>query len=169
MGAAMNISDFLEEKRCHFERMPHAPAFTSERMAHELHVTGNEVAKTVLLCADGGYCFVVAILPATKKLDIDCASKLLGGTKLRLAEKHEITEHCPDCEFGILPPFGSRYKMQTIVDASLAENEEIVFEGNTHDEAIRMKFEEFRRLEEPLVAPITVRENTPEKPIRKRK
>jgi Ala-tRNA(Pro) deacylase len=165
----MDISEYLEKKCCGFERMPHAPTYTSERMAHELHVTGKEVAKTVLLCADGGYRFVVAILPATKKLDFDRASKLLGGTELRLAEKHEITEHCPDCEFGILPPFGSRYGMQTIVDASLAENDEIVFEGSTHDEAIRMKFEEFRRLEEPLVAPIAVREDLPPKPIRKSK
>jgi hypothetical protein len=51
--------------------------------------------------------------------------------------------------------------MQTIVDLSLAENEDIIFEGNTHHEAIRMKFDEFRRLEEPLVAPITVREDLP--------
>jgi len=42
--------------------------------------------------------------------------------------------------------------MKTIVDEGLADDEEIVFEGNTHDEAIRMRFDEFRRLEEPLVA-----------------
>lgn len=157
----MNIPEFLEKKHCHFQRMPHEPVYTSERIAHELHVPGQEVAKTVLLCANGGYRYVVAVLPSSKKLDLSRASRLLGGTKLRFAEKHEITEHCPDCEFGILPPFGSRYAMQTIADSSLAENEEIVFEGNTHHEAIRMKFDEFRRLEEPLVAPITEADDCP--------
>jgi Ala-tRNA(Pro) deacylase len=121
-----------------------------------LHVAGRAVAKTVLLCANG-YGYVVAVLPANKKLDLDRAAKLLGGATLRLAKKEEICEHCPDCECGILPPFGSRYAMQTILDSSLAENDEIVFEGNTHQEAIRMKFEEFRRLEEPLVAPIAIK------------
>lgn len=157
----MNITEFLAEKQCKFERMPHQPVYTSERMAHELHVPGQEVAKTVLLRANGGYRYVVAVLPSSKKLDLARASRLLGGTKLRIAEKHEIAEHCPDCEFGILPPFGSRYNMKTIVDLSLAENEEIVFEGSTHQEAVRMKFDEFRRLEEPLVAPITVADDCP--------
>ena len=157
----MNISEFLAEQHCQFERMPHKPAYSSERMAHELHVPGQEVAKTILLRANGGYRYVVAVLPSSKKLDLARASRLLGGTKLRIAEKHEVTEHCPDCEFGILPPFGSRYAMQTIADASLAENDEFVFEGNTHHEAIRMKFDEFRRLEEPLVAPITVADDCP--------
>jgi Ala-tRNA(Pro) deacylase len=157
----VDIAEFLAEKRCKFERLPHQPVYTSERMAHELHVPGQEVAKTVLLRANGGYRYVVAVLPSSKKLDLARASKLLGGTKLEIAEKREITEHCPDCEFGVLPPFGSRYAMRTILDAGLAENEEIVFEGNTHQEALRMKFDEFRRLEEPLVAPITVADDCP--------
>jgi Ala-tRNA(Pro) deacylase len=152
----MNIPEFLEKCHCHFERVSHGPTYTSERMAHELHVPGQRVAKSVLLRANGGYRYVVAVLPSSKKLDLNRASRLLGGTSLRLARKEEICERCPDCECGILPPFGSRYTMQTIVDSSLAENEEIVFEGNTHEEAIRMNFGEFRRLEEPLVAPITV-------------
>jgi Ala-tRNA(Pro) deacylase len=42
--------------------------------------------------------------------------------------------------------------MKTIVDTSLGEDEDIWFEGNTHEEAIRMKFAEFCRLEQPLVA-----------------
>jgi Ala-tRNA(Pro) deacylase len=155
----MNISEFLDKHKCHFQRVPHGAAYTSEHMAHELHVPGKQVAKTVLLRANGGCHYIVAVLPSNKKLDLRRAAGLLGGTMLRIAEKHEISEHCPDCEDGILPPFGSRYNMRTIMDASLAENEEIVFEGNTHHEAIRMKFDEFRRLEEPLVAPITEREH----------
>ncbi len=154
----MNIPDFLEKQKFTFRRMPHNAAFSSERMAHELHVPGKAVAKTILLRANGGSHYIVAVLPSHKKLDLDRAAKLLGGTKLRVAKKQEVTEHCPDCEYGILPPFGSRYAMRTIADLSLAENEEIVFEGNTHQEAICMKFADFRRLEEPLVAPITRRE-----------
>jgi Ala-tRNA(Pro) deacylase len=157
----MNIAKFLTKNHSKFARLPHKPVYTSERMAHELHLSGDEVAKTVLLRANGGYRFVVAVLPSSKKLDLARASRLLGGTKLRVAEKQEIAEHCPDCEFGILPPFGSRYHMTTIADSGLADNEEIVFEGNTHREAIRMKFAEFRRLEEPLIAPIVVADDCP--------
>ena len=44
---------------------------------------------------------------------------------------------------------------KTLVDSSLAKEEEIVFEGNTHHEAIRMKFSDFCRLESPLIIPLT--------------
>ena len=147
----MNISAFLEEQHCSFAVMPHPTTYTAQEMAHELHVPGREVAKTVLLRA-GGDEFVVAMVPANKRVNLDRASELLGGADVKLASEADITAHCPDCELGALPPFGSRYGMKTIVDEGLADDEEIVFEGNTHDEAIRMRFDEFRRLEEPLVA-----------------
>jgi Ala-tRNA(Pro) deacylase len=149
----MNVAEFLQRGHYKFDRVPHAPAYSAQRLAHELHVSGREVAKTVLLRANGGYEFVVAVLPASKQIDLERASKLLGGAKLCLATEFEIATHCPDCEFGVLPPFGSRYGMKTIVDSSLAEDESIWFEGNTHEEAIRITFEDFRRLEHPIVAP----------------
>jgi Ala-tRNA(Pro) deacylase len=152
----MNVTTFLKERKCWFERLPHLPTYSALRMAHEIHVRGRDVAKTVLLRADGGYKYVVAVLPANKMIDFAQASELLGGSKLELATEIEVANHCPDCEFGVLPPFGSRYGMPTIVDSSLAEDEEIVFEGNTHVEAIRMRFEEFCRIESPLVAPFAV-------------
>jgi len=149
----MNVAKFLERGHYKFERVPHQPTYSAQRLAHELHVSGREVAKTVLLRANGGYEFVVAVLPASKKIDIKRASKLLGGAKVELATEFDIAARCPDCDFGVLPPFGSRYGMKTIVDSSLAADEFIWFEGNTHEEAIRMKFDEFRRLEQPVVAP----------------
>jgi Ala-tRNA(Pro) deacylase len=79
------------------------------------------------------------------------ASAALGGAKLQLATETDVASHCPDCEVGVLPPFGSQYAMTTIVDESLANDAEIVFDGNRHDEAIRMKFDDFRQIEEPLI------------------
>jgi Ala-tRNA(Pro) deacylase len=154
----MNVAKFLEAGKYQFERVPHRATYSAQHLAHELHVPGREVAKTVLLRADGGYKHVVAVLPANKTIDFKKASKLLGGSKLELATEFDIAAHCPDCDFGVLLPFGSRYGMKTIVDSSLADDEDIWFEGNTHDEAIRMKFAEFRRLEQPLVAPFAVNE-----------
>jgi Ala-tRNA(Pro) deacylase len=93
----------------------------------------------------------VAVLPATHHIDFALASEALGGSKLALATEVEIADHCPDCELGVLPPFGSQYGMKTIVDESLAKDEQIVFEGNTHHDAIRMKFRDFQQIEHPLI------------------
>jgi Ala-tRNA(Pro) deacylase len=88
------------------------------------------------------------------KIDFKRVCRLLGVPKLGLATEFDIAAHCPDCDFGVLPPFGSRNGLKTIVDSSLTDDEFIWFEGNTHEEAIRMKFEDFRRLEQPIIAPI---------------
>lgn len=147
----MNIAKFLKEQNVEFQLVPHRETYDAQRMAQAIGVAGCEVAKTVLLKVAGDHVFVVAVLPADKTIDLDRASQILGEGKLALATEPEISQHCPDCEVGVLPPFGSKYKMLTIVDANLAKEEEIVFEGNTHHEAIRMKFADFRRIEEPRI------------------
>ena len=149
----MNIADFLQDQNVEFELSPHRDTYDAQRMAATIHVSGREVAKTVLLRVDESY--VVAVLPANKAIDFDQAAGLLGARKVELATEIEISEHCPDCEIGALPPFGSQYGMKTLVDESLAEDEEIVFEGNTHHEAFRVSYEDFHRLEEPLVGKFT--------------
>lgn len=150
----MNVITFLDERKCQFERIPHEPTYSAQRLAQELHVPGQDVAKTVLLRVNGGgNQFIVAVLPASKNVDFERASKLFGKSKVHLATEFEIAAHCPGCDFGVLPPFGSRYGMKTIVDSSLANDFEIVFEANTHEEAIRMKFADFVEIEDPLIAP----------------
>src|SRR5262249_5350423 len=151
----MNVKAFLEERRVPFDVLMHEPTYDAQHMAQCVHVPGREVAKTVLLRANHGYKYIVAVLPATTMIDFERASKDLGGTELALATEIEMAEICPDCEMGALPPFGSQYGLKTVVDESLLADESIVFEGNTHAEAIRMKFTDFCDIEHPLVLPIT--------------
>jgi Ala-tRNA(Pro) deacylase len=147
----MNVAEFLADKQIHFQAIPHRPAYDAQRLAQTLHVPGREVAKTVLLRANGGYTYFVAVLSASKSIDLDKVSAALGGSHIRLASEMELGQRCPDCEFGVLPPFGSQYGIRTLVDESLKQDEEILFEGNTHGEAIRMRFDDFCRLENPLI------------------
>lgn len=151
----MNIEKFLGDRQVAFDLIPHFETHDAQRMAATLHVPGREVAKTVLLRADRGYKYVVAVLPAHKVVDLERASEMLGGTQLELATEVEIADHCPDCELGALPPFGSQYGMKTLVDESLTEDVQIVFEGNNHHEAIRMEFADFREIEEPVIGSFT--------------
>jgi Ala-tRNA(Pro) deacylase len=97
---------------------------------------------------------LLAVLPATYYVYPELARQALDAHTLSLATEEECGRMFPDCEVGALPPFGSLYGLPTIIDTSLTEDEQIVFEGNTHHEAIRMKFQDFRRLEQPQVASI---------------
>ncbi len=148
----MSMKQFLQRRRVPFEAIEHPEAFDAQHLAQALHTPGREVAKTVLLRADHNYSQVVAVLPATHRIDFEALSTFLGGTSLELATEVEIAERCADCEFGVLPPFGSHYGAQTIVDQSLTQDEYISFESDSHTEAIRMKYSDYYDFEHPLVA-----------------
>jgi Ala-tRNA(Pro) deacylase len=153
----MKVKEFLNQQKVAYDVLHHEPTYDAQHMAHAVHVPGAEVAKTVLLRANHGYRYVTAIVPANKKIDFEIASRSLGHCELRLATETEISEVCPDCEFGILLPFGSQYGVKTIVDSAFEKQPEIVFEGNTHQESIRIQFADFCRLESPLIVPLTRR------------
>ncbi len=148
----MSMKHFLQRRHIPFEIVTHPETFDAQHLARALHTPGKDVAKTVLLRADHDYRYVVAVLPATHMVDFDALRTFLGGVTLELATECEIAERCPDCEIGVLPPFGSHYGAQTIVDDSLAKDEYISFESDTHTEAIRMKYSDFYNFEHPLVA-----------------
>ena len=151
----MNIADFLKQEKVKFDVISHMDTYNAQTMAQTLHVSGHHVAKTVLLRADGGKAFVVAVLPASRSIDLQLVSQLLGGRQVELASEADMADHCPDCELGALPPFGSYYGMMTIVDAGLDDDEEILFEGNNHHESIRMLLHDFRQIEQPVVGHFT--------------
>jgi Ala-tRNA(Pro) deacylase len=148
----MSMKHFLQKRHVPFEAIEHAAAFDAQHLAQALHTPGREVAKTVLLRADHGYSYVVAVLPATHRIDFDALSTFLGGASIELATEVEIAERCPDCEFGVLPPFGTHYGATTVVDESLTQDEYIAFESDSHTEAIRMRYADFYDFEQPLVA-----------------
>ena len=151
----MNIQEFLARQNIPFEVLQHRDTYDAQRMAQAVHVSGHKVAKTVLLRISEPCEYVVVVLPATHTVDFDKARRVLGAENVELATEMEMSQRCPDCDIGALPPFGSQYDMKTVVDESLTEGEEIVFEGCLHSEAIRMKYADFARLENPQVVSLS--------------
>jgi Ala-tRNA(Pro) deacylase len=149
---AMRIAKLLAEQQVAFESLPHAPAFTAQKLAKSLHVPGRQVAKCVLLRGSSG--FLLAILPATHQIEVDRLARYLGG-EVRLATGEEIASIFPDCEWGVVPPFGTLYGIRTLLDDSLAGEDMMVFEDQTHVEAIRLRCADFERLEKPLRFPFS--------------
>lgn len=147
----MSITQDLQRRHVPFEVVPHDECFGAQHLAEALHTPGREVAKSVLLRAEHSYEFFVAVLPASHRIDFEKLQTFLGGVTLSLASEREIQERCPDCESGTLPPFGTHYGAQTIVDRSLTGDEHITFEGFSHSEAIRMRFEDYYSFEHPLI------------------
>jgi Ala-tRNA(Pro) deacylase len=68
-----------------------------------------------------------------------------------LVTEPEFAEAFPDCEVGAMPPFGSLYGLSVYVDETLTRDEEIAFNAGSHRELMRMRYEDFERLENPTV------------------
>lgn len=146
MKANIRVSQFLDDQRIHFETLIHPPAYTAQKLAHRLEVSGRNVAKSVLLVAPSGY--YLAVLPATHQVDLAQVAQVLG-TPVRLAQQDEIAELFNDCEHGTMSPFGRLYGLSTLLDESIAVGHHMIFEAQRHSLSIRMRCQDFERVEQP--------------------
>ena len=71
---------------------------------------------------------------------------------LELATEDELADLFPDCEVGVIPPFGSLYGLQTWVDSRLTEDDHIGFDGQSHDQALRVSYSSYEAIKDPRVA-----------------
>lgn len=148
----MSIRDFLRSQSVPFTALLHPPAMSAARRAQRVRVPGQQVAKGVLVHADQG--FVLAVVPSTYRVDLSRLALVLDRKvgDLRIATEDEVETVFADCERGALPPFGHLYGLITVVDSSLASVGEIVVEGNTRHEGIRLRYRDYEALERPLRA-----------------
>lgn len=146
---AASINEFLKSHRVPFATLTHRTAFTAQEGAAVTHVPGKEWAKTVVCIADGQP--VLAVLPAHYTVDVERLRALAGAAVLRLANETELAPLYPDCEVGAMPPLGPLYGQRVFVDKSLVQDPEIVFNAGTHTDAIRMGFDDFVRLVNPVI------------------
>ncbi len=150
MSIARNLKTFLDENRVRYHVLKHHEEFTAQEIAHALHVPGKELAKVVMVKADGQ--LVMAVLPASFRVDLDKLAGVVAAERAELATENEFKGYFPDCEPGAMPPFGNLYHLPVYVDRTLAEDDQIVFEAGTHHEAIKLDYLDFERLAQPVEA-----------------
>ena len=146
----MQITEYLDKSGISYTVTEHQPTFTAQRMAAEEHERGRFVAKPVIVKADDEY--VMCVLSACCKVDLDALKEQLGAKSVALADEKEIEKLFEDCELGAEPPFGNLYKLTTVIDRSIDEDDHIMFQAGTHDRAISMNMVDYRN----LVAPRTL-------------
>jgi Ala-tRNA(Pro) deacylase len=145
----MKVLDFLDSNSARYEITEHRTTFSAQQMAAQEHVPGINVAKPVVVKADNDY--LMCVLPACCKVDLDALKKQLAVSEVALADESEMAKMFTDCQLGAEPPFGKLYGLSTIMDKTLDEDEYIVFQGGTHERAIKMTLEEYKALAEPVI------------------
>lgn len=150
MPVLTKLREFLDQNGVHYEVGSHRLAFTAQEVAAAQHVPGKELAKVVMLRS--GTAFIMTVLPAPYRVDIERAKVALGKSDLSLATEQEFKNLFPQCEPGAEPPFGNLYNLPVYVDQTLTRDEDIVFNAGSHTQTIKMKYADFARLVQPKVA-----------------
>ena len=141
------IKKLLDEHSIKYTIIKHSSTYTAQEIAASAHISGKELAKTVMIKFDGK--MAMAVLPASYKINFDDLKEVLGVEKVRLAYEQEFMDKFPDCEVGAMPPFGNLYGLEVYVAESLADDEEIAFNACSHTELIRMRYKNFEELVKP--------------------
>ncbi len=149
------LRDFLDSHHIRYFVISHSPAYTAQEIAAAAHVSGKELAKTVMVSAGGKMAMVV--LPASRQLDFELLRALCGTADVALAEEKEFGGLFPECEIGAMPPFGNLYGMEVYVDDELDEEHDITFNAGAHTELLKMSWSDYRRLVNPLIARLSLK------------
>jgi Ala-tRNA(Pro) deacylase len=143
------LKEFLDSNNVKYVTISHSPAYTAQAIAASAHVSGKELAKTVMVKVDGK--MAMAVLPASYQVDFGLMKETLGAKEIELATEAEFKDLFPECEVGAMPPFGNLYDMHVFAAAKLAEDDEIAFNAGSHTELIKLAYKDFERLVDPTV------------------
>ena len=143
------LKEYLDRNSIKYLQMTHSVAYTSSEIAAVSHLSGKEIAKTVIAQADGKP--VMLVLPGSSMVDFTELRKTLEATEVRLASESEFNKLFAECEVGAMPPFGNLFGIDVIVDRGLTGHHEISFNAGNHREMIRMSYPDFERLVRPRI------------------
>ena len=145
----LSIFEFLRQARVPYTVVPHARAFTAQEEAAVTHVPGRDWAKVVACVVDGVP--IEAVLPAPLVINMDRLLELTRGSEIRLADEQELPQLFPAVAPGAMSQFGPLYGQAVFVDVSLAAEPVIVFNAESHTEAICMRWADFAASVRPVV------------------
>ena len=138
MAVAITLQQYLEDQGVEYEVLVHSHTVSASRTAQKSHVSGDQLAKAVVLKSDED--FLVAVLPASHHVDL---GRLSGWS---LASESEASALFPDCALGAVPPLGAAYGVEAILDDGLTAQPEVYFEGGDHASLVHVTAAQFRDL-----------------------
>lgn len=144
-----SLTQFLDAHNIQYVVISHSPAYTAQGIAGLSHISGKELAKTVIVRLDGN--LAMAVLPANYHVDLTALRRGANAKAIALASEEEFQDRFPECETGAMPPFGHRYGMSVFADESLERDKEIAFNAGTHRELIRMSWQDYKALAAPTI------------------
>lgn len=149
--------EMLKQKGIDFKHYSHKPVRTSEDAAKERGVSLASGAKAMLcrytLNDEDKFCLLV--MSASRKISWKEVKQYLG-TKNATFAKVEQVNAITGCIPGAVPPFGSVFGVQTIVDPSLeAQGDIINFNVGLRSQTLSLNTKDYLKAESPKILTFT--------------
>ena len=138
------IDRYLKDHHLPYEHTTHVRAVAAQRLAAAEHVSGDHVAKPVVVSIDGG--LALAVVTATEKVDLEALRRATRAERVEIVPETSFEGRFEPCEIGAEPPLGL-FGLPIYVDADLAREPWMVMRGGTHEDAIRVSTAEWLRAE----------------------
>jgi len=152
------VTDHLERLGVRFEVLPHERSETALEEARALDIDPDEVLKVLVLDVESGH--ALAVLPASRRLDLDLAREALDDRRATLASEKEIADVFPEFEPGALPALPSLLHVPVVLDPRVLAHRKVTFAAGVQRESVRLESERLLRGATVTIAPIS-RPGTP--------
>ncbi len=157
MATATWIRSMLEQRGVAFEEMQHREVFTAQEVAQSEHISGHRLAKVVVVIADGRP--IECVIPASRRVIVERLQRMLGAREVRLATEAEMDRIFNDVDTGAIPALRHWKDVEVIMDESMRVDGEIVLQGGTHRDTLRIAFADWYDMVQPKVGAFTDLEN----------
>lgn len=152
MNVTEKIMDLLKHNSVEFIVKEHAPTPTSVDSARERGEPMKIGAKALLVKDD--LHFLLAVIPADRKLNTKKMKKILNTRNLRFATREELFD-LTGLVVGAVAPFGIILGVEMIVDLALFDEEFMAFNAGSLTLSVKMKTQDYRRVVNPRVEDIS--------------
>lgn len=154
------LKELLSTQNADFCTVSHASAKTSAEVAMVRGTELGQGAKALVCVIRGGGAkrYVLAVLPADYKADLQLIAQALGGTRASLASPDEVMR-LTDCVFGSVPPFSFHEELELIADPSLfTRYAELAFNAGLLDHSIILNTKDYERIARPRLVKFAMME-----------
>jgi Ala-tRNA(Pro) deacylase len=143
MSIAPTLQKYLAAENIQYEEIQHELSMSSTRTAEAAHISGDRLAKGIVLRRNGEY--ILAVVPASHHLRLPELRTTLGDS-VAMADETEINRLFRDCTRGAVPAIGKCYGLDIVVDDSIETQPEIYTEAGDHETLLHLTHEQFARL-----------------------
>ncbi len=142
-----SVTKLLDEAKVKYKTLAHKVVFTAHDVSATTKKKLSEIAKVVLVKADKD--FVLIVLPAGKYVDFGGIKKALKAKKVSMAGEKDITKYLKT-KVGLLHPFGSQYKLQTLLDKGMSRAKKMIASAGTYTDSVEIAIKDFEKLTKPI-------------------